>query len=300
MEFTFQVLSETIMSLPISIKTLRGEKLVVENITLSEFTTPKGKEFKGAHTKYTVDGESSKFSLYFNEDDTVFTTGFGVEPFEGMWFENAEGRNERVKERPAFDNKQRLRVTACMSNASSTAKKIAEIEKHLYVQTCAQMKLKPTKVDFKSNFKFIGDSSTMKSFTFTANKMTSFGPPIGGDRKKIPDMRDYPIDGSHWIPCMTLQPGYVQMKKNGHEWSFIVYWNATQVEFGDVKEKKPELTEEELLERADLLQQEAFKAMMDADPEVIPDPNVVRAAPKRPLEGEELEDPQPAAKKSKA
>jgi len=295
MDFTFQVHSETIMSKP-SFKTLRGDNFTTENLTLSEFKLSKNKTYQGSNAKYTVEGESTRFSLYFNEEETVFTTGFGIEPQEGMWVENDEGKNERVKERPEFmslDEPSKMRVTTCLSNASNTAKKIAAIEKVLYVKACEAMKLKPTKVDMNSTFRFIGDSSVMKSLPLGTNKITAFGPPIGGTRRKLSQMGDYPIDGSHWVTSMTIQPGFVQMKKNGHEWSFRVFWTATQIEFGEEKEKKPELSEEELLERADEMQQQAFKEMMDADPPVT-------SAAKRPLEEGELEDSQPAAKKAKA
>lgn len=295
MDFTFQVHSETIMSKP-SVKFIRGENLTIGNISLGEFKLNKNKSYHGSQVKYTEEGESSRFALHFNEEETVFTTGFGIEPKEGMWFENDEGKNERVKERPEFmslDDPTKMRVTTCMSNASTTAKKIAAIEKFLYVKSCEAMKLKPTKVDMNSSFRFIGDSSVMKSLPLETTKITAFGPPIGGTRRSLSQMGEYPIDGSHWVTSMTIQPGFVQMKKNGHEWSFRVFWSATQIEFGEEKEKKPELTEEELLERADEMQQQAFKEMMDADPPVT-------SGAKRPLEEGEIEDSQPAAKKVKA
>lgn len=320
MDFTFQVTSQTIMSNPIDTKMIRMDRAIANRIALASFTKSKNAEnsYIGGRTIYGKEGVFHKPSFHATQEG-MFTTGHGIEPYEGMWEKDGD-KNIRLPNRPNFQdlNKDRVfnqRVTLCLRSDHLVAQKVEDIEQELYLQAVAAVKTSAKKTSKNSKLRYIGDSNVMKSFSLGTTKTTIFGSHSDPDARAFSTYGDYPIDGSFEIESLTIAPSFVMMKPNGKDWVFSVSWVVTQIELGAPHEKKAELTAEELEAKVKKERKAAYEAMMDEDPDVMTDdgeegepmvadepsnPFQQHSGAKRPLGGSPFQTPEAPVKKQKS
>lgn len=286
MDFTFQVHSETIMSNPIPL--LTKKTFVDGRVILGEFSNSKttGRAGCKVYYKHTSDREST-LKIVSTQRQGLFTVKNGIEPSKSMWSRDVDGKPVHLDERPPFDPKEDggWIMDLCMSGGHELRSFIKSVENTVARLAAKSHGVKFSNVKILSALDVFGESAAVISFRPGVGSYTIVRGSDGTGTDIMKDLSDYPIEDSesHFIDELVLTPSYTQFYKDEDD-TFIsrIFWRVFAFKVGDVREKKPELTEEEKKQK--LI--ESFQASMipleDEEDNDTPTPTVVgkkRSAP---------------------
>jgi len=267
-------------------------------VTLGEFSDSKksGRAGCKVYYKHTSDREST-LKIVSTQSQGLFTMKNGIEPLKSMWIRDADDKPVRLDERPPFDPQEDggWVMDLCLSGEHELRGMIKSVESTVARLSAKARGVKFADVKIQSALDFFGDASAMASFRPTVGSFTLVRGEGENGMEIMKDLTDYPIkdNESRSLEQLVLTPGYAQFYKND-DGKFIsrVFWRVFAFKFGDVREKKPELTDEEKKLKLFENFEACMKPMEDAEPSTPQMAGKKRSAPAQ-------EEEHRAAKKSK-
>lgn len=307
MDFTFQVTSETIMSIPNTEKTYAPGEWAAKNLQLA--TVEKNDdEFGGGHTAsivYHHSDSKATFRPVFRFKDEAMIAKPGMEPKNGKFSQADDGKWVVREERPEWNPSQEGAWICKISvaNGGDVTSSLESIALKICQLMCESLKVNKKKVEVRNKIDVFGDYKTVAGVELRiANRAVAYEDGDVSSGKVIRAFADYPLNDRDTLTDYIIQPNYPLLRKDpksdGH-YIFSIGWKLRMAVVGEPRPEQPKKTDEEKDQEALNMFAPSFALEPKEQEESEDDPPtpLKNGSAKRPLDSGETP---PAPKKAKS